>query len=251
MVISLARLIEGMEDISVMPNGGTAAIRGNQDYDVFITSFNFTIMRGRDAFETLLFGGHVKRNRYSSDLTDNNSFKQAMQTVVEAALPPAAAVTRFIVSVEVDVMVDACLHWQTPKGRSYDLGAVHNQVADPSKVKVTWNNLRFRSESERRVAIELDRAGVLFLPNCMGRLSAPAGRKNLECDFLVCQDGKWGILEVDGEPWHPASRAAQDHERDRLFKAYGILVIERFNAGECFENAEGVVQQFLSILRRA
>jgi hypothetical protein len=112
-------------------------------------------------------------------------------------------VTRFSVNVEVAFAVSAWLHWQTPAGRSYDLGIIHNQLADPSKVKVTWNKNRLRSHSEMRVAVALDEAGVLFLPNCLGRLSVPAGRKNLECDFLVCQDGKWGILEVDGEPWHP------------------------------------------------
>jgi hypothetical protein len=83
-----------------------------------------------------------------------------------------------------------------------------------------------------RIAVALDRSGVLFLPNCMGRLSGSTGRKNLECDFLVCHEGKWGILEVDGEPYHPAKRAAQDHERDRLFKAHGIRVVERFDARE-------------------
>ena len=68
---------------------------------------------------------------------------------------------------------------------------------------------------------------------------------------MVCHEGKWGVLEVDGEPFHPASRAAQDHERDRVFKAHGIRVVERFDARECFENAKGVVQKFLGILKNA
>jgi hypothetical protein len=113
---------------------------------------------------------------------------------------------------------------------------VHNQLADLEQAKVrTWNNLRFRSMSEVRLAIALDRAGVLFLPNCRGRLNTQHGRENREADFLVCYEGKWGILEVDGEPFHPPSRTVQDHERDRLFKSHGIRVVEHFDASECFE----------------
>jgi very-short-patch-repair endonuclease len=129
---------------------------------------------------------------------------------------------------------------------------VHNQLADLEQAKVrTWNNLRFRSMSEVRLAIALDRAGVLFLPNCRGRLTTPMGRENREADFLVCREGKWGILEVDGEPFHPPSRTVQDHERDRLFKSHGIRVVEHFDASECFENAAKVVEKFLEILKRS
>jgi hypothetical protein len=70
---------------------------------------------------------------------------------------------------------------------------VHNQLADVEQAKVrTWNNLRFRSMSEVRLANALDRAGVLFLPNCRGRLNTQYGRENREADFLVCCEGKWG-----------------------------------------------------------
>ena len=85
----------------------------------------------------------------------------------------------------------------------------------------------------------------------MARLNHAEGRKNREADFIVLLDGKVGILEVDGEPFHPPSRAAQDHERDRLFKTHGIKVVEHFDAGECFENSDGVVLKFLEILRKA
>jgi very-short-patch-repair endonuclease len=51
---------------------------------------------------------------------------------------------------------------------------------------------------------------------------------------------------VDG-PHHV--RAAQDHERDRLFRAYGIYV-ERFTAEECYQDAPAVVRKFLTLLAR-
>jgi hypothetical protein len=116
--------------------------------------------------------------------------------------------------------------------------------------KFTWNGLGFRSASELRIAQELDRRGVLFLPNCTARVSAGAVRVNREPDFLVCHKGQWGILEVDGDPFHQPMNAARDHERDRLFKLHGIRIVERYRADECFENAAGVIDGFLALLER-
>jgi hypothetical protein len=123
--------------------------------------------------------------------------------------------------------------------------SIDNQAVE-AKNYVTWKNFRFRSNAEVRVAQALDKVkDVLFLPNCKARLGPTDGRANKEPDFLVCYRGRWGILEVDG----PHHRAADDHERDRLFRLHGILVVERFESSECFENAERVVQQFLYLLR--
>lgn len=112
----------------------------------------------------------------------------------------------------------------------------------------SWNNLRFRSSTEIKVAQALDRLGILFFPNCMARFGAPTNRRNKEADFLICFEGKWGILEVDGEAYH--SSAAKDHERDRDFRTYGIRVVERFTASECYNNPEVVVRRFLALLRK-
>ena len=67
----------------------------------------------------------------------------------------------------------------------------------------------------------------------------------------MCHEGKACILEVDGEPFHPPSRTAQDHERDRLFRAHGILVVEHFDARECYGRTDEVVRRFLEILGKA
>jgi len=125
---------------------------------------------------------------------------------------------------------------------------IHNQAVQfsPEQPVHIWKNLRFRSQTEVRVAETLDRAGVLFLPNCRARLGFQT-RENREADFLVCCDGKWGILEIDSDRFHKS--AANDHERDRLFKAHGIVVIEHFDQAECWENADGVVKKFLYLLR--
>jgi hypothetical protein len=131
------------------------------------------------------------------------------------------------------------------------LGRGINNQANRSSDPILWQGMKFRSVSEIRIAQALDSARVLFLPNCLARLNSGSARVNREPDFLVCQNGKWGILEVDGDPYHPPTRAAQDHERDRLFRSYGIRVVERFRADECFENSNGVVSKFLELLARS
>jgi len=128
---------------------------------------------------------------------------------------------------------------------------VSNQAVNAAGVHIrTWNNLRFRSQSEIRIASALEGLGVMFLPNCMARLSTPGGRANREADFLIIDNGRMGILEVDGEPFHPPSRTVHDHERDRLFRSYGITHIEHYDANRCYDDAAGVVTEFLALLRR-
>lgn len=120
-----------------------------------------------------------------------------------------------------------------------------------------WNNLNFRSISEIKIAEALDLKDVLFFPLCRGRLSELPRlgadpderpiRRTREPDFLVCYRGKWGILEVDGEEFHPPGRAAWDHAKDRLIERYGIYV-SHFDAHRCWEDPMGVVNEFLTIL---
>jgi very-short-patch-repair endonuclease len=77
------------------------------------------------------------------------------------------------------------------------------------------------------------------------------GGKNIkrEPDFLVCQDGKWGILEVMGEDFHP--RAADDHDRASLFEDYGLYFIKFYDAKKCREKPNEVVEDFLRRLAKA
>ena len=112
-----------------------------------------------------------------------------------------------------------------------------------------WNGFYFRSKAEIKIAEALDSASVLFYPNSKARLNKDEVRVNKESDFLVFQAGKFGILEVDGKPYHQT--AANDHERDRLFKRYGIRVIERFEATRCWTDPDKVVQDFLEILSQS
>jgi hypothetical protein len=114
----------------------------------------------------------------------------------------------------------------------------------------TWQGMRFRSKVERRVARALERANAAFFPNPRGRLGvAPDFRDSREPDFIVLCEGKLGILEVDGDDFHPPERASADHARDRLFRSHGIRVVERFNATDCWEDPDRTVAEFLQLLR--
>jgi len=111
----------------------------------------------------------------------------------------------------------------------------------------TWENLRFRSKTEIKIAEALDRTGVLFVPNSLARLNTPKGRGNKEADFLICYKGKWGVLEVDG-PFHTPERRVEEQERERIFKKNGIKVVERFNSERCYNNPDEVVQEFFKMI---
>lgn len=169
----------------------------------------------------------------------------AIRAAVRSALPPDTWIQSWIC---LTIPVDEASVEDGDGAGGRAAGDTSNQAADFSENIRVWQNLRFRSESELRIAQALDRAGVLFLPNCKARLGPAGHRENREPDFLVCADGKWGILEVDGESFHPPTRTVHDHERARLFKAHGVRVVEHFDATACYRDPDGVVRQFLALL---
>jgi hypothetical protein len=180
-------------------------------------------------------------------LTDSNQpITRSIRRALEAVLPEKTYIKHFTVHAQ-HVPIDA--NWRSELLEIARGIGVHNQAARGKALRV-WKNLYFRSQSEIRIAEALDRAGVLFFPNCRGRLGPAASRENKEVDFLICHNGKWGILEVDGEPFHPPTRTAQDHARDRTFREHGIRLVEHFDATECYETADEVLSRFLRLLER-
>ena len=177
----------------------------------------------------------------------NNTITQKIRHAIEAILPSSTYVKHFIATVE---LVDIDPDWRTELLELARGKAVSNQGLSygSGPAPLTCKNLRFRSVSERRIAEALDEAGVLFFANCTARPGRRPSRKNREADFLIGREQKWGILEVDGEPFHPPSRIAQEQERDRLFKSHGIRVVEHFDASRCYQDPTGVVKEFLELL---
>jgi hypothetical protein len=109
---------------------------------------------------------------------------------------------------------------------------------------VKHDELNFRSKAEITIYEELKKRSLLFFPNA----AVLGGNKSekREPDFLICNQGKWGILEVMGDAWH--TNASKDHDRARLFKDHGVLCMEFFNATECTAKPAVVVDRFLGIL---
>ncbi|MCL1464566.1 pentapeptide repeat-containing protein [Argonema galeatum] len=109
-----------------------------------------------------------------------------------------------------------------------------------------WNDLPLRSQAQVKIAEALDRANVLFIPNSKARLTTTEGRQNQEPEFLIFHQGKWGILEIDSE------LSEQDvvklEKRDRTFQTHGIAIVQHYDATQCREQPDRVVQDFLAIL---
>jgi very-short-patch-repair endonuclease len=184
--------------------------------------------------------------------------RQAYEAINEANSELGAAIRRAFEAVLRDDLGDLAIsaeliepepEWRQQSELLASEESTSNQ-APFSRRPILWKNLRFESVSEVKIAEALERAKVLFFPNSVARLGNQ-DRLNRMPDFLICRGGKWGILEVDGEPFHPATRAAEDHRRDRLFKAHGVAVVEHFDAGECFSEPDAVVERFLTILEQS
>jgi hypothetical protein len=111
------------------------------------------------------------------------------------------------------------------------------------------DGLKFRSRSEVSIYSELKKRNVLFFPNALAVLGGQNTMRR-EPDFLVCQNGKWGILEVMGKFVHTPTTAVKDHDRGRLFNDYGVSCIHFYPAERCFKNPADVVDDFLKRLSR-
>ena len=104
-----------------------------------------------------------------------------------------------------------------------------------------WNGWRFSTEAQVKIAEALDRAGVLFFPNSKGRVTTAAGRENEESDFLVCDQGKLGILQVN------LSQANSDLDREGV-QFQGIRLVRYYDPIQCSEEPEKIVLEFLQLL---
>jgi hypothetical protein len=113
----------------------------------------------------------------------------------------------------------------------------------------THQGLKFRSATEVRIYDELIKRRVLVFPLPVAVLGEGSYR---EPDFLVfTRNGRSGILEIHGSPFHPPETAAQEHARRRQFIDFGVNEYEIYGAEEAYDASERVVSDFLSRLRRS
>jgi hypothetical protein len=126
---------------------------------------------------------------------------------------------------------------------------INNQAGINNNFSYTEENLKFRSKTEIKVFKELKKRAILFMP--LPVLVFKDRKK--EADFVIIEPvtGKVGILEINGDEYHTPETSAKDHERARLIKKYGIKVVEIFDATQCYNNPEKVIDVFIEILKKS
>lgn len=115
------------------------------------------------------------------------------------------------------------------------------------KEVLTYNEMKFGSQAEIRIAQELESRKVLFFPLPLA-VRAETGnfyQDHREPDFLICHEGVWGILEVSRH----SDRYEKDAEKVAWFEKSGILCVKHYTAERCYKNSAEVVDEFLGILK--
>jgi hypothetical protein len=107
--------------------------------------------------------------------------KQVLNAL-EAVIPAGSVLESF--SIQAEVVQNLTPDWHSEMVERARGKTVDNQASQGDRFRL-WQNLRFRSATEIKIAEALDRAGVLFLPLCMARLNGPQRRVNREPDFYV------------------------------------------------------------------
>jgi len=89
---------------------------------------------------------------------------------------------------------------------------------------------------------------VLYFANYTARIRNGEKRSKCEPDFLVCHNGKWGILDVDDEAFQVVSQPDVNQDRESLFRSHGVRFVQSYNAKRCSEEPARVISEFLEML---
>jgi hypothetical protein len=181
---------------------------------------------------------------------EENSPGYLIRNAIEAVIPPYGDYNTDTVIRVRKALVDLNQDWRSKILEAHDSKIIHNQ--NPYETKpIFYGKARFSSEGEKRIAIALDKRGVMYFPTSLVRVGPPGGewdRKNRIPDFLICHNNKWGILEVDGKSTHEGRRT-EDNERSRQIESHGgIAWVTGYDYVQCMRDPDGVVKEFLEIL---
>lgn len=133
--------------------------------------------------------------------------------------------------------------WSDTTSERWPLNAVIHRSPEYQLYK--YDGFRFRSQGEVAVYDALRSIGhCMVFPNATGYLTQHGVRR--EIDLLVVRYGVAGILEINGKSTH--LRATDDHARARLFREYGIRVVEYFDATECLRFPSRVARTFIAAM---
>ncbi|WP_391558940.1 hypothetical protein [Robertmurraya sp.] len=118
---------------------------------------------------------------------------------------------------------------------------LNNQASFPSSNQpfVEHEGIRFRSLSEKNLAPHFQASGVLFFPLPL----AVCGNQRKEPDYLVCKYGRWAILEVVSDHFHPS--VEREADRTIWFQNHHVSV-RQYPAERCWRDPHNVVHDFLN-----
>ena len=116
------------------------------------------------------------------------------------------------------------------------------------KAPIVYNEMNFASKTEVRIAQELEEHSILFFPLALAVRAETSilWKDHREVDFLICDEGVWGILEIAHHP----DRYEVDKEKDFWFKKSGILCVEHYTAKKAYKSPAMVVDEFLETLAK-
>lgn len=188
-----------------------------------------------------------------------------LRDAIEASLDPVKSIPAYLKEFHVLVKrVKAHEAWREEIHELLESGKALNQgkFIHESKV-INFDGMRLASMEEMLLAKGLEEAKrksggklkLVYFPNCLARILVDAGLdKAVKAypDFLICANGKWAILEVDGRQHNLPDQAEVDNSKRRRFAMAGIPMWS-FSAESVREDAgagaERVVYQFLELLK--
>jgi hypothetical protein len=225
------------------------AARGDMQAAGLIATLNFTLSKAindfNDEFNVLHASAPIAQYEYLRNAISNPESKQEYKRIfsdIAAVMSEIGPYVRFIVC-----YLDQS---QAPGSWRQDLNNAISVLSSNQALftfkdsrKLLHEGLNFRSKTEIRVYDALVRKGVLVFPLPLAVMGQ--SRQYKEPDFVVCHNGKVGILEIHGDVWHTPETAAKEHERRRQFLNLGVSVYEIFGAERCWSNPDDVVDEFL------
>lgn len=107
-----------------------------------------------------------------------------------------------------------------------------------------WNNVRFNTEVEAKIADILDEMNIIFSPNTMLRMITAKGKITKKVSFLIIDRGKCGILDIIPDEDNDLEDA------NHYILGQGIDLIRYYTENICQNNPELIIRDFLKGLRQ-
>ncbi len=177
---------------------------------------------------------------YKNGRNNQSAFERTLAAAFEAFFDNLGTLQARATLIELDTP-----HWKEILERILTGDVPSNQglAVQQSPYRQFWQGLHFRSSAVLALAKAFDKRSVSYLTGCPMRIGVTEMRQNIEPDFLVCQGGKWGILQV--------ADAAFGEKYARLLKFHGIKLVEVVEADFCSAYPDQAVHNFLTLLENS